>query len=345
MGKGCCLVVALIALSLQTTNAAPTTGSDEPHCDWPNGQIYWSHPSDCHKFIQCTPHGPQEMRCAPGTAWSQSLLTCDHEVNVDCSPPPPSCPEPFRMRGDECFFVTEDGIEPLNWDDSRQKCLDMGADLAQPQDMVDFVEYIKESYNNSKSTIWLGATDREVEQDWYWVSGEPVPPAMWEPWPHNQPSGDGNCMEIHWWPKTGFYMNDWHCHNKGHFACEFSHILENDDVEDTSSETDIVEDNSSEGSGVEDTPCDWPTGQQYWPHPTNCRMFVQCTSYGPQEMHCAPGTAWTQSLLACDFNFNTGCGEYQPTSPPEAISTSPPKAPSSAPPPENKETSIACEGS
>jgi len=196
-------------------------GIDEPDCEWPNGQIYWPHPSDCHMFIQCTPHGPQEMSCAPGTAWSQSLLTCDHEANVDCSSPPPSCPEPFKMRGDECFFVTEDGIEPLNWDDSRQKCLDMGADLAMPHDMVDFVAYIKESYPDSKSTIWLGATDREVEQEWKWVSGEPVPAEMWKPWPDNQPSGDGNCMEVHYWPRTDFYMNDWHCNRKGHYACEY----------------------------------------------------------------------------------------------------------------------------
>jgi len=97
----------------------------------------------------------------------------------------------------------------------------MGGDLAQPQDMVDFVEYIKESYPNSKSTIWLGATDREIEQEWYWVSGDPVPPAIWKPWPDNQPSGDGNCMEIHFRQRNGFYLNDWYCHNKGHFACEF----------------------------------------------------------------------------------------------------------------------------
>jgi len=226
-----------------------------------------------------------------------------------------TCPSPSKLRGTECFFVSEDGNDLLDWDESRQRCLSMGGDLAQPQDMVDFVEYIKESYANSKSTIWLGATDREVEQDWNWVSGDPVPPAMWEPWPHNQPSGDGNCMEIHWWPKTGFYMNDWFCHNKGHFACEFNHILENDDVEDTSSESDGDED-TSEGGGVEDTPCNWPTGQQYWPHPTNCRMFVQCAPYGPQEMHCAPGTAWSQSLLTCDYEAKTDCGMHQPTAPP-----------------------------
>ena len=97
-----------------------------------------------------------------------------------------------------------------------------GVDLAEPHDMVDFVKYIAENYAESKSTIWLGATDREVEQEWMWVSGGHVPDAMWKPWPNNQPSGDGNCMEIHWWPHTDFTLDDWHCYKQGHFACEFN---------------------------------------------------------------------------------------------------------------------------
>jgi len=77
----------------------------------------------------------------------------------------------------------------------------------------------------------------------------------------------------------------------------------------------IIEVGGNGGGGVENTPCDWPTGQQYWPHPTNCRMYVQCTPYGPQEMPCAPGTAWSQSLLTCDHIANTPCGEHPPPPP------------------------------
>jgi len=104
------------------------------------------------------------------------------------------------------------------------RCLAMGkgVDLAEPHDMVDFVKYIKENYAESEPTIWLGATDRETEGEWDWVSGGHVPAATWTPWPNNQPSGDGNCMEIHWWPHTDFTLTDWHCYKQGHFACEFN---------------------------------------------------------------------------------------------------------------------------
>ena len=52
---------------------------------------------------------------------------------------------------------------------------------------------------------------------------------------------------------------------------------------------------------------------QYWPHPTNCEMFIQCTSYGPQEMPCGEGTRWDQELLTCNHEYSTSCvtGEYQ----------------------------------
>ena len=52
---------------------------------------------------------------------------------------------------------------------------------------------------------------------------------------------------------------------------------------------------------------------QYWPHPTNCEMFIQCTSYGPQEMPCGKGTRWDQELLTCNHEYSTSCvtGEYQ----------------------------------
>nr|XP_027223272.1 eggshell protein 2A-like [Penaeus vannamei] len=45
---------------------------------------YLPHPTDCRKFIQCAPYGPEEMPCAPGTVWNQQKLTCDHEWASPC---------------------------------------------------------------------------------------------------------------------------------------------------------------------------------------------------------------------------------------------------------------------
>ncbi|XP_069168904.1 uncharacterized protein [Procambarus clarkii] len=38
---------------------------------------------------------------------------------------------------------------------------------------------------------------------------------------------------------------------------------------------------------------------EYHPHPTDRHLFIQCTTYGPQVMSCAPGTAWNQEASVC----------------------------------------------
>ncbi|XP_063861437.1 mucin-2-like [Scylla paramamosain] len=70
-----------------TTTPKPittTTVSPFPCVDCSGGQQYFPHPTDCRKFIQCAPYGPQEMPCAEGTIWNQWLLTCDHEDITPC---------------------------------------------------------------------------------------------------------------------------------------------------------------------------------------------------------------------------------------------------------------------
>ncbi|KAG0700419.1 Peritrophin-1 [Chionoecetes opilio] len=55
-------------------------------------------------------------------------------------------------------------------------------------------------------------------------------------------------------------------------------------------------------------PCvDCSGGQQYFPHPTNCRMFIQCAPYGPQPMPCGNDTIWDQRLLTCNHEDITPC--------------------------------------
>jgi len=167
-GKSCCLLGVVVLLVLQPVNAnidiGDGAGVDDTPCNWPTGQQYWPHPTNCHMYVQCTPYGPQVMPCAPGTAWSQSLLTCDHEANTPCGEHPPPPPDNGGGGG-----------------------------------------------------------------------------------------GDGNCIK-----------------------------------------------------------CNWPNGQQYWEHPTDCTKFIQCAPYGPQEMPCGAKTRWDQSILTCNHEDAITCktGNY-----------------------------------
>merc|ERR1712243_221324 len=95
----------------------------------------------------------------------RQMHECMSEMDIVIPVKETVCPEGFKPRGKECFFVHEDRKELLNWDDSKLRCEEMGGYLAEPEDMNDFVAYIKENYSNKDfrrrkgSTIWLGATD------------------------------------------------------------------------------------------------------------------------------------------------------------------------------------------
>merc|ERR1712002_1112735 len=45
---------------------------------------YLQHPSDCTKFIQCAPTGPEVHSCPRTTIWDQTLLTCNHDSSIAC---------------------------------------------------------------------------------------------------------------------------------------------------------------------------------------------------------------------------------------------------------------------
>jgi len=64
---------------------------------------FFRHPSDCHKYVQCTPYGPQEMLCPEDTLWDQRKKTCNHDTSLDCLVGFYKAPTGSRCSG-ECQF-------------------------------------------------------------------------------------------------------------------------------------------------------------------------------------------------------------------------------------------------
>merc|ERR1739842_80295 len=111
---------------------------------------------------------------AQGGHLHENIRACKSQ-HCRCCIPGPSTPQPPTLPTTKPP-VLESCPAPFK---RRVRCLAMGkgVDLAEPHDMVDFVKYIKENYAESEPTIWLGATDRETEGEWDWVSGGHVPAA------------------------------------------------------------------------------------------------------------------------------------------------------------------------
>ncbi|CAL4108125.1 unnamed protein product, partial [Meganyctiphanes norvegica] len=128
------------------------------------------------------------------------------------------CPDPFIQVGSEWFYFHD--TSKVDWKHAQKHCESFGGSLAEPANMADFVELITSSYSHMTNDIWLGATNQIVEGQWNWLSGGPVHGSVWAGAADPQPDGDGNCMQIHYHPVPGFYVNDYYCSVKGFFVCE-----------------------------------------------------------------------------------------------------------------------------
>ncbi|KAJ8001169.1 hypothetical protein DPEC_G00188490 [Dallia pectoralis] len=85
--------------------------------------------------------------------------------------------------GSSLYFISTD---KKNWNESRQDCLDKGANLLiiNSQEEQIFI-------NGHKSRSWIGLTDSETENIWKWVDGSPLITQYWRnKQPDNYPQSD-----------------------------------------------------------------------------------------------------------------------------------------------------------
>lgn len=122
-----------------------------------------------------------------------------------------SCPPPFVLMGNECFAIV---LEDLTWEGARQRCLNMDADLAQPEDITELRLYVTRRYpRKDRRNFWLGGVNKE--KVWQWLSGELVDPTFWHV---NEPSGNGDCLAM--FDGWDYPLTDFPCENERRAVCE-----------------------------------------------------------------------------------------------------------------------------
>uniref|UniRef100_A0AAQ6AEX7 C-type lectin domain-containing protein n=1 Tax=Amphiprion ocellaris TaxID=80972 RepID=A0AAQ6AEX7_AMPOC len=107
-----------------------------------------------------------------------------------------------------------------NWRDSRQECLQRGADLViiNSRDEQVFTTQFKKA-------IWIGLTDSETEDIWKWVDGTLLSTSYWfGSEPNNFGSRDEDCVELGVYG-TEMNWNDAPCRFKNFWICEKMLVL------------------------------------------------------------------------------------------------------------------------
>uniref|UniRef100_A0A8C7HLP3 C-type lectin domain-containing protein n=1 Tax=Oncorhynchus kisutch TaxID=8019 RepID=A0A8C7HLP3_ONCKI len=124
-----------------------------------------------------------------------------------------SCPEGWRRFGCSCYYLS---TEKKSWEESRQDCLERGADLViiNSKEEQTFINGF-ESVNFS----WIGLTDSVTEGTWKWVDGTPLTTPRY--WMIEHPRGGTlqNCAFIHhmssghgqWWSFNCSSSEQWIC--------------------------------------------------------------------------------------------------------------------------------------
>ncbi|XP_038842486.1 fibronectin-like isoform X4 [Salvelinus namaycush] len=125
-----------------------------------------------------------------------------------------SCPEGWRKFGSSFYYLS---TEKKTWENSRQDCLERGADLViinseEEQTFINGFESVK--------WVWIGLTDSVTEGTWKWVDGTPLTTPRY--WWSGEPDGgtDQNCVEIYYISSGQGVWRDFDCSFSQEWICE-----------------------------------------------------------------------------------------------------------------------------
>ncbi|XP_042889208.1 uncharacterized protein LOC122264399 [Penaeus japonicus] len=312
-------------------NATSRPVIDFPCVDCSSGQQYWQHPSDCRKFIQCAPYGPQEMPCPAGTRWDQKILTCNHERDTPCvtgnylladgscsgctgCPPPPTA-DPGSCSGEnpDCKFWAANGdctCKPNTdcyWQNevARMCPKTCRGDFPHPKDCTKWVHcdhftpHVKDCPANLHFNPTLKVCDWPAKAGCTSSenSGCVIPPDPIGPTTDPDPICTCECCHIqHPEDCTSYYYCDVN-KNKTFHTCSFGLVFHPE------SETCVYAAEYPQ-CVIEPPPkceCDCHYASEI------CSEYYICNNGVPEKKECSSGLLWNQAKYSCDLPENVQC--------------------------------------
>lgn len=89
---------------------------------------------------------------------------------------PAGCPDslfPLNLASFDQLCL-QFNFEKIDWEVARNRCLSDGGDLIQirNESLQTFLQQVLMSQHMEKTGFWIGASDRDLESQWEWVTGK-----------------------------------------------------------------------------------------------------------------------------------------------------------------------------
>uniref|UniRef100_A0A3B4W986 C-type lectin domain-containing protein n=1 Tax=Seriola lalandi dorsalis TaxID=1841481 RepID=A0A3B4W986_SERLL len=107
----------------------------------------------------------------------------------------PSCPEGWTMFSTQCLLYIS---KEMTWGEAERNCRSMGANLASVHSTQDYhqIQWLILSATHQHKDKWIGGSDTEEENIWFWSDGSPF---HYTNWCHGEPSnshGREGCLQM-----------------------------------------------------------------------------------------------------------------------------------------------------
>ncbi|KAK0170330.1 hypothetical protein PV328_010905 [Microctonus aethiopoides] len=320
------------------STAKPPSASGESSSSSCSEEGFFGEPNDCMKFYRCVKGQNSLMKyeftCGEGTAWDQSIQSCNHIYAV------PSCSGKDNLNGQ--MTPTSDGDEMNSSSESNknEENSTEGINQSQSSDMTTSSSSEASNENSSKPTENIAASMTSqstpiTEESSSIATSEPssspstttdsseISTSQQETSSSSMPEQTSEADMIQQSSSSSMPDESSESTMPQQESSSTSSPGESTSQENSSSSTTMQstaspespeppkESSTTSSSMSSDKPSESSDNSQcqdegFFPNPTNCRKFYRCVSTGNDKFiqysfDCAPGTAWDQSLLTCNY--------------------------------------------
>uniref|UniRef100_A0A3B3VW45 Ladderlectin-like n=1 Tax=Poecilia latipinna TaxID=48699 RepID=A0A3B3VW45_9TELE len=121
------------------------------------------------------------------------------------------CPHGWTGFNGRCFRYIP---KPMSWARAEKNCQSMKANLASVHNMEEYheIQRLIISASHEYKKTWIGGSDAQEDNNWFWIDGTPFLYTNWCPGePNNYGGRKQDCLQINFGGKAMFCKNEIRC--------------------------------------------------------------------------------------------------------------------------------------